>query len=35
MAKYKVFVDGNVGTTRMQIEERLKARNDIELLIIP
>ncbi len=35
MEKIKVFVDGNVGTTGMQIEERLEKRKDIALLKIP
>jgi N-acetyl-gamma-glutamyl-phosphate reductase len=32
--KYKVFVDGQEGTTGLQINERLEKRNDIEILKI-
>jgi N-acetyl-gamma-glutamyl-phosphate reductase len=32
---YKVFVDGQVGTTGLKIHDRLRARTDIELLQIP
>ena len=34
MAKYLVFVDGQEGTTGLEINERLKKRNDIEILKI-
>lgn len=35
MRKYKIFVDGAVGTTGLRIFERLGAANDIELLTLP
>ena len=31
----KVFIDGNVGTTGLRIEERLKSRDDISLYTLP
>ena len=31
---YKVFIDGNQGTTGLRLFDRLKKRNDIELLTI-
>jgi N-acetyl-gamma-glutamyl-phosphate reductase len=34
LAKYKVFVDGHEGTTGLEINERLKKRNDTEILNI-
>lgn len=33
--KTKIFIDGQVGTTGLQIHERLEKRDDIELLYIP
>ena len=35
MSKYKIFVDGAVGTTGLRIFERLGAAEDIELLSLP
>ena len=34
MAKYKVFVDGQEGTTGLEINERLRKRDDVEILRI-
>lgn len=34
MAKYKIFVDGQEGTTGLEINERLQKRDDIEILRI-
>ena len=32
--KYKIFVDGQEGTTGLKINERLETRDDIEILKI-
>lgn len=35
MTMHKIFIDGRVGTTGLRIEERLAARDDIQLLRLP
>ena len=35
MSKYKIFVDGAVGTTGLRIFDRLGQADDIELLTLP
>ncbi len=35
MAHHKIFIDGQVGTTGLQIVERLNSRSDISLMEIP
>ena len=34
MSKPKIYIDGQAGTTGLEIMTRLKERDDIELLII-
>ncbi len=33
--KYKIFIDGHYGTTGLKIDEMLKNRDELEILIIP
>ena len=35
MSKPKVFIDGQSGTAGLQIYDRVKVRNDIEIMQIP
>lgn len=35
MKKHQIFIDGNVGTTGLRIQQRLSTQEDIELLVLP